>query len=1008
MESSATTSKLSPEERLEVKGAGGGKGGGGSHTPVETPDSLRSKAYANVLDLVCEGPIKGPSKPGLEWVYLDGVPLENPDGSLNFKDVSVSWVLGTQTQDYIPNFSDVEAEIPVATEVKYGTPVVRTISDTMYDQVRVTLSVPALASTNVTNGDISGTSVDILIDVQNNGAGYVNKITDTIRGKTTNGYERSYLIKLPKPGGPWDIRVTRVTADSGSSTLQNKTYWQRYTQIIDQKFSYPNSAIIGISIDSEQFQNIPNRGYELDLLLCKVPDNYDPLTRSYSGTWGGGWKIAWTNNPVWCTYDFIIATRYGCGRRLSEANLDKYALYTIAQYCDGFVATGSLKRGSYTTGSVTLSARAVQASVTASMVFGGSPANTITRSSGSWITDGYTVGDTILITGTAKNNGYFTIQTKTDLVLTVRGVINSETVSCTVLNTRTKYQYARTTGSFITDGFIIGDEITTTGFVIGSNNGRSRVLEVSALYLTVDERTLTNDTAAAGRTIVTQDPTEPRFTCNVYWQVADNAYRTISAMASIFRSMAYWGNNMLQFVQDAPKSRTMIFNNTNVKDGKFAYSSAGNKATHTVASVEWVDPNNGYTAVIESVEDPTGIAIYGINPIKVQGVGCTSRSQAQRLGRWVLFTERAEPELVTFQSAFEGMVARPGEIFGVMDNDRIQAVMSGRIKACPDTTHVTLDQAVTFAVGNTYTLTVFLPTGALQDCTITNPGNTTTASLTLTTPLSQTVLVNAVFVITSSVLTPVDYRILSITDKSTESDIWYEVIGMSYASSKFSLVENNLLLQTYGATLLTSKNPVTGVTVGEYHVASAKGTRHVVTVGWVQQPGAKSYILKWRRNGGEWTTMNDVLSPYTEFEVPDVGAIDVSVCANYLNGVSVSASASYTMTGKNTAPTAPTGLAITYTNSGLNFSWDKHTDGDVIAYEIRTGPTAGSWAAATVVSNFWGSNVYQWSTSIPSNCLLYVAAIDASGNESAASQITVNTLPAPTGVTVAFSTSRPV
>lgn len=991
-------------DAVVVRGAGG-KDGGGAHTPTETADSLRSKAYANVLDLVCEGPIKGPAKPGLEWVFLDGVPLENPDGSLNFKDVTVGWNLGTQSQEYLPGFTAVESETVVGVEVKYGVPITRTITDSSIDQVRVTLGFPALMHTDTSTGDISGTSVDISIEIQNAGAGFQTVVNDTISGKTTTGYERSYVINLPG-SGPWDIRVNRITADSGSATLQNATTWARYTSITDEKFTYPNSAIVGLSIDSEQFQNIPTRGYELDLILCKVPTNYDPIARTYTGVWDGSWKIAWTNNPVWCTYDFIINKRYGCGRRLNETNLDKFALYTQAQYCDGFVSSGIPARGSFTTGSISLGARAVQPSYTGSLTFNKS-AKTITRASGDWVADGMVPGDTIYVSGTARNNVFFTIKSVSALVITVREAPSAEIVSCTVLNSRVKYQYYRASGSFITDGFKAKDEVAVTGFVIGTNNGRAVVQHVSNLYLTLDEKTLTNDASAAGRVIQTVAFTEPRFTCNVYWQVADNAYRTISAMASIFRAMVYWGNNTLNVVQDAPRDRSLIFNKANVRDGKFAYSGGAARTTHTTAMVDWINPANGYKPAVEVVEDPLGIALYGVNPLKIPAVGCTSQGQAQRLGRWALFTERIEPELVTFQSAFEGMSGRPGEICGVVDDDRMQVVRSGRVFAYTDSTHLTLDAPVVFSTLGVYTLSIVMPTGALENITIVNPGNVSTATIQLASPLSQPVSKGAIFIITSTLEVTRDYRILSVTDKSTDTEIWYEVVAMLFVPEKFDLVEDDMILQTYGPTLLTTKNPVTNVGIGEYHVATAKGTRHVVTVGWGQQSGARSYIVKWRRNSGEWNLISGVQSPYTEFEVPELGTIDVAVSAVYLNGQSIPTNASYAMVGKDTNPVTPSGLSITYTSSGFNFKWDKNPEGDVVAYEIRQGVTGGTWATASVVSSFYTSNIYTWASSFPTGCILYIAAIDASGNQSTPASINVPALPTPSGVTIAFSTTRP-
>lgn len=995
-------------EVIGIRGSGGdGKGGSAQRSPVESPDSLRSKAFACVLDLVSEGPIKGPTKPGFEWVYFDDVPVENPDGSLNFKDVSIGWALGTQTQSYIPGFSSVESETVVSTEVKCGNHIVRTVNDPYIDSVRVTMYFPSMSQANTSNGDIYGTSVNIAIDIQTNGAGYKEVINDTVTGKTTTGYERSYIVSLPKPGSSWDIRVRRITADSSSSALNNKSIWARYTLISDMKLSYPNSAVVGVMIDAEQFQNIPTRGYELDLILCRIPSNYDPYARTYTGNWDGTWKIDWTNNPVWCTYDFITNTRYGCGRRLNENNLDKWALYSIAQYCDVFVASGKKKRASATTGSISLQAAQIQATVTGSIVFSTSlitKVNTITRSSGSWITDGFAIGDTIFVTGTTSNNGFYTILTKTDLFITVRETVTAETAAaCSIQNSRKKNQYVRSTGSFITDGFKVADEVVVAGFTIGTNNGRGVVSDVTASTLTVEERTLTNEAAASGRSITIQDPTEPRFTCNTYWQTADNAYRTISAMASIFRANVYWGNNMLQFTQDAPKSASIMFTNSNVVGGKFTYSGAGTRATHTVALVDWIDPSLGYKPNVEYVEDPAGIALYGINPLKIPGVGCTSQGQAHRFGMWALYTERMEPELVTFESGFEAGATRPGEIIKIADNDRIQINFGGRVQACPSTTSITLDSAVTLAAGITYTLSVMLADGSIADRTIVNPGAGSYSSFTLQTALPSIPLKNAIWLITSTNQDASLWRVISVTDKRSESEIKWEVVAMLTHPEKYDLVENNLLLQTYGPSWLSQKNPPTGVTIGEFHIATAKGVKHMVTVGWTQQTGARNYSMKWRRNAGEWTPINDIGSPYYEFEVPEPGLIEISVVANYIMGQSVPTFANYTMTGKDTQPNPPSGLTATITKPGIVITWTESPDSDVIAYEIRCGSSSSTWATATVIASYFAGNRILWEAPSAADYKIYVAAIDSSGNISNAQWVTTSygpTTPSSLGITV--------
>jgi predicted phage tail protein len=329
-----------------IRGAGGGKSNDGARTPVEATDSLRSKQFAHILDLVSEGEIYGLVN-GAKSVYLNETPLQNADGTLNFKDVHLYWTTGTQTQGgKTPGANaisfgteDVRYENLVNVEVRQATPVVRSISDANIGYVVVTLSVPALQQRNLANGDLNGASVALTIDVQANGGGYVNKVNDTISGKTSSKYQRAYSIALTG-AAPWDIRVTRTTPDSVIQTLDNKTWWDTYTGVIPTHLSYPNSAIVSTSIDSQQFQTIPTRGYDIKGLVVRVPTNYDPLTRIYSGLWDGTFKLAWSDNPAWCYFDLVTSTRYGLGSFIDSTQIDKWGLYTISQYCDGMVPTG--------------------------------------------------------------------------------------------------------------------------------------------------------------------------------------------------------------------------------------------------------------------------------------------------------------------------------------------------------------------------------------------------------------------------------------------------------------------------------------------------------------------------------------------------------------------------------------------------------------------------------------------------------------------------------------------
>lgn len=323
-----------------LRGAGGGGGGGGSsssRTPVISADSLTSRQYARVLDLVSEGEIEG-LVDGHRSIFLDDTPLQNADGTYNFSGFTVESRTGAVAQDHIPGFPAVESAYSVGIEIKHATPVVRQLSNPNIDAVRINLAVPNLYTQDASTGDVSGASIDLTIEVKPFGGSYALARADTISGKASSRYNRNYRIELPGTG-PWNIRITKVTDDTNTATTRD-LYWESSTEIVDGKFSFPNSALVGITIDSSQFSNIPTRGYDLKGLRIKVPSNYDPVTRAYTGLWDGTFHVAWSDNPAWCFYDLLTNPRYGLGEFVSAAQVDKANLYTIGRYCDELVPDG--------------------------------------------------------------------------------------------------------------------------------------------------------------------------------------------------------------------------------------------------------------------------------------------------------------------------------------------------------------------------------------------------------------------------------------------------------------------------------------------------------------------------------------------------------------------------------------------------------------------------------------------------------------------------------------------
>jgi predicted phage tail protein len=324
-------------------GGGGGKGGGGGSSPTEADDSLQSKQFANALDLISEGEIQGLDD-GNKSIFFDGTPLQAADGTYNFTDYTIVTRTGTQGQSYIPGvFSNVESETSVGVEVTNATPVVRQITDSDVDRVRVTIQIPALQQIE-DDGDIVGTSVSISIQVQYNGGGYSTVKTDTISGKSSGSYQRDYLLTLTG-SFPVDIKVVRNTADNGTTKLANTTNWQSFTSIIDAKLAYPNSALVGLRLGSSQFNSIPQRKYLIRGIKVAIPSNatVDTTTHlgriTYSGVWDGTFAAAtWTNDPAWCLWDLLTNDRYGAG--IPESSLDRYDFFAISQYCNTLVDDG--------------------------------------------------------------------------------------------------------------------------------------------------------------------------------------------------------------------------------------------------------------------------------------------------------------------------------------------------------------------------------------------------------------------------------------------------------------------------------------------------------------------------------------------------------------------------------------------------------------------------------------------------------------------------------------------
>jgi len=794
------------DSQLIVGAGGGGKSGGGSaRVAQEAPDSLRSKAYARVVDLVCEGEIEG-LVGGLKSVYLDDTPIQNSDGSYNFTGVTLEARTGTQQQSYIPGFSSVENEVSVGVECKYGQPVVRSITDPDVDALRIKVSIPTLTLQDTTNGDLNGTSVSYAIDLQSRGAGYVQILQDTVSGKTSSRYQRSYYIPLSGTG-PWDVRLRRITADSTQTSLQNKTFLESYTEVIESKLRYPNSALMALRVDASQFTSIPRRSYDLKLLRVRIPSNYFPETRSYAGVWDGSFKIAWTDNPAWCFYDLVTNTRYGLGNYIPESQVDKWALYRVAKYCDELVPNGL--------------------------------------------------------------GGY-----------------------------------------------------------------------------------------------------EPRFTCNLYLQTREQAYKVVQDMASVFRGMAYWSGGAITVTQDAPQDPVYQFTAANVVDGEFAYQGSSAKARHTVALVSWVDPDDFYRQKVEYVEDLAGIARYGVVQADVVAMGCTSRGQANRVGKWLLYSEQSESEIITFRTGLEGAVVRPGDVIKVADASRGGMRLGGRIAAAT-TVSVTLDQDLP---AGSWRISVVLPTGGVEERQV---GSLSGRTVGVTSAFSMAPQVGAIWVLTSTLVEAQLFRVVQVAE--SEPGI-HEITALAHNSSKYAAIEQGLSLQPRAITVLsTTPAAPTGLTVTESLYRVKDQALVLIQLGWEQVFGALEYLVTYRVNGGNTVTLPKVSSTYLEIRNAEVGDYVFTVRAVGVSGkLGNSVSLSQSILGKLQPPDDVQDFVVLRRTTDLLLSWSANTDADLSGYEVRVGT---GWDSGVMVGQTAGTQlVHDQSESGQYN--YHIRAFDTSGKYS--------------------------
>ncbi|MGI2056266.1 phage tail protein [Shewanella baltica] len=749
-----------------INGAKAGEGE--QRSPVESPDDLRSIAKAKILLAIGEGEFEGQLSG--QNVFLDGTPLMDPNGAENFPGVIWDFRPGTAHQTYIPGLPSVENEVALGIELKSDQPYTRAITNSLLSAVRVRFRWPALQQ-QLDNGDVNGYRIAYAIDLSTDGGSYQTVLSTAVDGKTTQPYERSHRIDLPTGSG-WQIRIRRLTPNQNNNRVADLMQIAAITDVIDRKLKYPNTALLYVEFDASQFQNIPVISCEPFMRKVKVPTNYNPLTRDYAGVWDGSFKIAWSDNPAWVSYDIILDDRFGTGRRINSALVDKWELYQIAQYCDQLVPDGK----------------------------GGM---------------------------------------------------------------------------------------------------------------------------------------EPRYICNIYIQQATEAWQVLRDLASIYRGMTYWSNGQMYSVADMPRDVDFIYNNSNVIDGKFSYSSSSEKVKYTRALISWDNPDNAYESDVTSVSDQPLQRRYGDNVVDLSALGCTRESEAQRRGKWAIYTNNND-RAVNFKVGMDGSIPLPGFVIGIADQLIAGSRIGGRISAV-NGKQITLDRATTIAVNDR--LIINLPSGKAQARTIEAVNGRV---VTVTTEYSETPLPQLLWSVESDELKLQQFRVLRVA-KANSYSIEYEITAVEHNPSKYPYIDTGARLEERPISKLpigAQEAPAT-VTISQSVFTEQTLSVTTITIQWATAKNAVAYEVEWRKDSGEWiklpktsSTSVDIRGVYTGQYIARVRAI------NSVDVSSVPKSSELTnITGKTGLPPAVASFTATPLVFGIGLNWLFPAGAeDTLRTELEYGP----------------------------------------------------------------------
>jgi predicted phage tail protein len=824
---------------------GAGKGGAPAaqtppHQPTTSPNTLVSLSTARIAEVLSEGIVAGmhtTATNGQFWnsVYFDDTAVCDPAGNFNFTLFDGQFSYGYPFQDPLVGFPISESETVVGIKTLYAIPIVRTLSDPRITTVRYTLEIPALY-TQEGDGDVIPASVAYAFDVQIDGGVWTNAVTERIEGKTMSPY---FVTVGVSTGGTatTSINIRLIRLDFNDMlTITNDLVWSTYTEVVDGLINYEDTCVIAVTVNAQEFPNLPQRSYLLDGILLQVPTSYDSRGHTDPGTWDGTFNVAWTNNPAWVLYNLIVNDRWGVGRDIDATAVDKWSFYEAQLYNDQYIPDGL--------------------------------------------------------------GGY-----------------------------------------------------------------------------------------------------EPRWTCNCVINTRQDAWQVLSAVASSMLATLYFANGTIFLVQDRLIANpTRIFGPAEVEQGMFTYTGTDIRARWTAVPVGWVDPDDKYQAAVELVVDPALVAQQGYREApQQQAFGCTSRSQAIRVGRWFIYTSQFETEVVSFTVGLENADLRPGDYIAINDPGRAGARLAGRLLDDHGANTVTLDQAPADLYAHPeYGWYLYVTVGSAAEGAkpiVYSVGVSswvgTTGQLVVSGKPSPTAFpVGSAWMLNSPAVEPTPWRVNSIMDAGGSK---YQVMATEYHNEKFDYVDYGWLRPEPPFSLLPT-GPLLGptnVTDTEYIYRDSAGlVQFGVVLSWTasSDPRVSNYQIEMSGPRGEYLRFSSLVGVTQDVPAMSQGPWKVQIRAfDNIGRRSAIIEYDFTPIGLSALPLAPTALYITPQGGNLStLIWTVTGEIDVAYYWVKWTPklTDATWERATTSIARVDYNTTQINTPTLAGTFM-VKTIDSLGQESA-------------------------